>query len=142
TIVHATSTGGTQAGLEYAHRVVGSGPDVVGVGVAKTQTDLTADIGKLEHELAALLGVDPGPADPVVLSGYIGAGYAIPSDGGQAALKLLAESEAILTDPVYSAKALHAVSDLARDGRGPVIFWHTGGIPALFSDEAGISVWP
>jgi len=142
TIVHATSTGGTQAGLDYAHRVIGSGPDVIGVGVAKTQTDLTADIVKLEGELAGVLGLDPGTVTPTVLPGYLGAGYAIPTDGGQAALQLLAESEAILTDPVYSAKALHAVSDLARDGRGPLIFWHTGGIPALFSDEAGISAWP
>jgi len=57
----------------------------------------------------------PNAATPA--TGYLGAGYAIPTDGGQAALHLLAESEAILTDPVYSAKALHAVSDLARDGR-------------------------
>jgi 1-aminocyclopropane-1-carboxylate deaminase/D-cysteine desulfhydrase-like pyridoxal-dependent ACC family enzyme len=64
----------------------------------------------------------PNAATPT--TGYLGAGYAIP------------------TDPVYSAKALHAVADLARDGRGPLIFWHTGGIPALFSDEAGISAWP
>ena len=142
TIVHATATGGTQGGLDYAHRVVGSGPDVIGVGVAKTQTDLTADIVKLEGELAGVLGLDPGTVAPTVLPGYLGAGYAIPTDGGQAALHLLAESEAILTDPVYSAKALHAVSDLARDGRGPLIFWHTGGIPALFSDEAGVSAWP
>ena len=82
----------------------------------------------------------PNAATPA--TGYLGAGYAIPTDGGQAALHLLAECEAILTDPVYSAKALHAVSDLARDDPGPLIFWHTGGIPALFSDEAGISAWP
>jgi 1-aminocyclopropane-1-carboxylate deaminase/D-cysteine desulfhydrase-like pyridoxal-dependent ACC family enzyme len=43
---------------------------------------------------------------------------------------------------VYSAKALHAVSDRARTSRGPLIFWHTGGVPALFSDSAGITRWP
>lgn len=89
-----------------------------------------------------MLGLDPGTVAPTVLPGYPGAGYAIPTDGGQAALHLLAESEAILSDPVDSVKALHAVSDLARDGCGPLIFWHTGGIPALFSDEAGIGAWP
>jgi 1-aminocyclopropane-1-carboxylate deaminase/D-cysteine desulfhydrase-like pyridoxal-dependent ACC family enzyme len=142
TIVHATSTGETQAGLDYAHRVLGSGPDVIGVGVAKTQSDLTEDIRKLEAELVGLLGLDPGAAEPTVLEGYLGAGYAHPTDGAQAALQQLAKTEAILTDPVYSAKALHAVSDRARTSRGPLIFWHTGGVPALFSDSAGITRWP
>jgi 1-aminocyclopropane-1-carboxylate deaminase/D-cysteine desulfhydrase-like pyridoxal-dependent ACC family enzyme len=142
TIMHATSTGGTQAGLDYAHRVLGSGPDVIGVGVAKTQSDLTEDIAKLEAELAGLLGLDPGAAEPTVLGGYLGAGYAHPTDGAQAALQQLAKTEAILTDPVYSAKALHAVSDRARTSRGPLIFWHTGGVPALFSESTGITRWP
>jgi hypothetical protein len=87
-----------ELGLDYAHRVVGSGAGVIGVGVAKTQTNLTADIVKLEAELAGVLGLDPGTVAPTVLPGYLGAGYAIPTDGGQAALHLLAESEAILSE--------------------------------------------
>ena len=142
TIVHATSTGGTQAGLDYAHRVAGVGPDVVGVGVAKTQTDLTADIIALELRLADLLGLHSGTPEPTVLDGYLGPGYAIPTPGGDAALHLLAKTEAVLTDPVYSAKALHAVCDLANTRDRAVIFWHTGGVPALFSDTVGINAWP
>jgi 1-aminocyclopropane-1-carboxylate deaminase/D-cysteine desulfhydrase-like pyridoxal-dependent ACC family enzyme len=140
-IIHATSTGGTQAGLDFAHRVLASGPEVIGVGVAKTQTDLTRDIAAIEHGISAVLDLDPGAVEPVVLSGYLGEAYAVPTAGGQAAFSLLAHTEAVLTDSVYSAKALHAVVDHAGNADGPVVFWHTGGIPALFSDTAGVTDW-
>jgi 1-aminocyclopropane-1-carboxylate deaminase/D-cysteine desulfhydrase-like pyridoxal-dependent ACC family enzyme len=140
-ILHATSTGGTQAGLDYAHRVLGEGPDVIGVGVAKTQTDLTRDVAALDQGLASILGFDPGTVTPTVLPGYLGEAYAKPTAGGQHAFDLLAKSEAVLTDSVYSAKGLHAVVELAAAAGGPVVFWHTGGIPALFSDTAGSTDW-
>jgi 1-aminocyclopropane-1-carboxylate deaminase/D-cysteine desulfhydrase-like pyridoxal-dependent ACC family enzyme len=140
-VIHATSTGGTQAGLHYAHRVLGEGPKVVGVGVAKTQTDLTRDVATLSEGLSSILGFDPGVNTPTVLSGYLGEAYAVPSVGGQQAFELLAKTEAVLTDSVYSAKALHAVVDLAAKAGGPVVFWHTGGVPALFSDSVGITAW-
>src|ERR1700704_2087463 len=140
-IIHATSTGGTQAGLDFAHRVLAEGPEVIGVGVAKTQTDLVRDIVSIENGIHAILGPDPGVINPIVLSDYLGEAYAIPTRGGQAAFTLLARSEAVLTDSVYSAKALHAVVDRAGRADGPVVFWHTGGIPALFSDTAGITDW-
>jgi 1-aminocyclopropane-1-carboxylate deaminase/D-cysteine desulfhydrase-like pyridoxal-dependent ACC family enzyme len=140
-IVHATSTGGTQAGLDFAHRVLANGPEVIGVGVAKTPTDLTRDIVTIEHGIGAILGLDPGVVEPVVLSGYLGGAYADPTPGGQAAFSLLATTEAVLTDSVYSAKALHAVVEHAGEAAGPVVFWHTGGIPAVFSDTAGITDW-
>jgi 1-aminocyclopropane-1-carboxylate deaminase/D-cysteine desulfhydrase-like pyridoxal-dependent ACC family enzyme len=117
---------------------LGTGPEVIEVGVAKTQTDLTADIVALERGLTQLLGLDPGTPDPTVLDGYLGPGYARPTARGEAALHRLALTEAILTDPVYSAKALHAVCDNAATSTGVVIFWHTGGVPALFSDSVGI----
>jgi 1-aminocyclopropane-1-carboxylate deaminase/D-cysteine desulfhydrase-like pyridoxal-dependent ACC family enzyme len=140
-IIHATSTGGTQAGLDYAHRVLAEGPDVVGVGVAKTQTDLTRDVTALAEGLTAILGFEPGIITPTVLPGYLGEAYAQPTPGGQQAFALLARTEAVITDSVYSAKGLHAVVDVAKDTGGPVVFWHTGGIPALFSDTAGITDW-
>ncbi|MCW2513337.1 MAG: 1-aminocyclopropane-carboxylate deaminase [Mycobacterium sp.] len=140
-IIHATSTGGTQAGLDYAHRVLGHGPEVIGVGVAKTQTDLTREVTSLEGGLTQILGLEPGVIAPTVLTGYLGEAYASPTTGGQNAFDLLAKSEAVLTDSVYSAKGLHAVVDRAAGAREPIVFWHTGGIPALFSDTAGIYEW-
>jgi 1-aminocyclopropane-1-carboxylate deaminase/D-cysteine desulfhydrase-like pyridoxal-dependent ACC family enzyme len=55
----------------------------------------------------------------------------------------LSETKKVLTEPdsVYSAKALHAVVDRAAKVDGPIVFWHTGGIPALFSDTAGVTAW-
>lgn len=140
-IMHATSTGGTQAGLDFAHRVLAEGPQVIGVGVAKTQTDLARDVVTIEGGLHTLLGADPGVVEPTVLRGYLGEAYAVPTTGGQAAFDLLAKNEAVLTDSVYSAKALHAVVDRAAKVDGPIVFWHTGGIPALFSDTAGVTAW-
>ncbi|HKV22423.1 MAG TPA: pyridoxal-phosphate dependent enzyme [Mycobacterium sp.] len=140
-ILHATSTGGTQAGLDFAHRVLGSGPDVIGVGVAKTGADLRAEVSRLEAELGGILGLDAGPADPTVLDGYMGEAYAVPTPGCEAAFASLASTEAVLTDFVYSAKALHAVVDRAASAGGPVVFWHTGGVPALFSASTELPGW-
>lgn len=143
-IVHASSTGGTQAGLLFAHAALGGGPPPIGVAVAKTEVDLKVKVAELVADIGALLGIrlDP-PPEPTLLDGYLGDAYGVPTEGGQAAFDLLARSDAVLTDPIYSAKALHAVIDLARqDPHGPpIVFWHTGGHPALFSDSVGIREW-
>lgn len=143
-VVHATSTGATQAGLHFAHAALGRGPLPIGVAVAKTDMDLRDEVAELVVGIEALLTIDLGSLqEPTVLDGYLGAAYGVATPGGRAAFDLLAHTEAILTDPVYSAKALHAVIDLARqDPDGPpLVFWHTGGQPALFSDEVGITEW-
>jgi 1-aminocyclopropane-1-carboxylate deaminase/D-cysteine desulfhydrase-like pyridoxal-dependent ACC family enzyme len=133
-VFHATSTGGTQAGLDFAHRVLEVGPDIVGVGVAKTGADLTAEVIELKKQIGALLDTDPGPDEATVLDGYLGEAYALPTPGCEAAFVALSSTEAVLTDFVYSAKALHAVVDHASSARGPIVFWHTGGVPALFAN--------
>ena len=133
-VFHATSTGGTQAGLDFAHRVLDVGPDIIGVGVAKTQKDLTSEVIGLKKQIGELLGLDSGPAEATVLDGYLGEAYALPTPGCEAAFTALASTEAVLTDFVYSAKALHAVVDRASSSGGPVVFWHTGGVPALFAN--------
>jgi 1-aminocyclopropane-1-carboxylate deaminase/D-cysteine desulfhydrase-like pyridoxal-dependent ACC family enzyme len=140
-VLHATSTGGTQAGLDFAHRVLGSGPEVIGVGVAKTRTDLTSEVIRLKRQIGELLNLDAGPAEATVLDGYMGEAYAAPTPGCEAAFAALASTEAVLTDFVYSAKALHAVVDRASSGRGPIVFWHTGGVPALFANTTEIPEW-
>lgn len=137
-VFHATSTGGTQAGLDFAHHVLGIGPDVVGVGVAKTQADLRSEVIGLKNQLGEILDLDPGPAEATVLDGYLGEAYALPTPGCEAAFATLASTEAVLTDFVYSAKALHAVVDRASQYGGPVVFWHTGGVPALFANTTEI----
>jgi D-cysteine desulfhydrase len=68
---------------------------------------------------------------------YVGAGYSLPTDSMVEAVKLLARTEGILLDPVYSGKAMAGLVDLVRKGVFPkgsnVLFLHTGGSPALYS---------
>lgn len=133
TIVHASSSGGTQAGLELGRVLTGDPTRVVGIDVAKITGALRDVVARLVAETAEVLGVDAADADPTVLEGYAGDGYAVESAGAADALRLLARTEGVLTDPVYSAKALHAV--VAEPFEEPVVFWHTGGVPALFAEE-------
>lgn len=141
-IVHATSSGGTQAGLEGTRRMLGiEEPRVLGVSVAKTAGELSDEVGELVAGVMELLGADPDDAPGEILEGYMGSAYGEPTEGGRAALELLARTEGIPTDPVYSAKALHGLIDHALDLGGPIVFWHTGGLPALFSDEQELMRW-
>jgi D-cysteine desulfhydrase family pyridoxal phosphate-dependent enzyme len=145
TIVHASLSGGTQAGLELGRQLLGlPAPRIVGVAVGNTAGDLRAEIHALMAQTAQLLGFDQALAMPFLVDGFTGTGYAIPTPGGRAAMSLLARSEGILTDPVYTAKALDAVVQLASThefGEGPVVFWHTGGLPALFAEDQGLMRW-
>jgi D-cysteine desulfhydrase family pyridoxal phosphate-dependent enzyme len=145
TIVHASLSGGTQAGLELARQLLGlPGPRIVGVAVANTAGDVRAEIHDLMAQTAQLLGFERPISPPNIVDGFIGSGYAIPTPGGRAAMSLLARTEGILTDPVYTAKALDAVVKLASArelGEGSVIFWHTGGLPALFAEDQGLMRW-
>jgi D-cysteine desulfhydrase family pyridoxal phosphate-dependent enzyme len=145
TIVHASLSGGTQAGLEVGRQLLGlPGPRIVGVAVAKTAGDLHVEIHELMTQTAQLLRFDRALSPPYIVDGFIGSGYAIPTPGGRAAMSLLARSEGILTDPIYTAKALDALIKLASAhelGQGPVVFWHTGGLPALFAEDQGLMKW-
>lgn len=78
------------------------------------------------------------PAEAVVaFDDYVGPGYSLPTDGMVEAVKLLASTESILLDPVYSGKAMAGLIDLVRKDYFPegsnVLFLHTGGSPALFA---------
>lgn len=142
TIVHATSTGGTQAGLEAARCILGrEAPRVVGISVAKTATDLSQEVSELVDDLIDLLGGAEISPQVEVMSGFMGRSYGIPTPGANAALELLAQTEGVPTDPIYSAKALHAVVDPTSDLEEPIIFWHTGGLPALFTEDQGFMDW-
>ena len=73
---------------------------------------------------------------------YVAPGYGLPSEAGREALDLLARTEAILLDPVYSAKAMAALIADVRSGRykpgSVVVFIHTGGVPAIFADPSSV----
>lgn len=147
TIVLPTATGGTQAGLIVGSSLAAAAPAgslrIKGIIVARPETELRPIIERLVGELATLAGIDP-PADAIDLdSSQLGDGYGLPTAASGEASRLIARTEGILVDPVYTAKALAGLVALVRSGGldgGRAIFWHGGGLPALFeTDAAGAS---
>ena len=136
-LVVPVGTGGTLAGLAVGKRLSPAPVRLVGFSVWLKASEARAETLRLERSLLSTLGVGGGEeGDYLVLDEYAGPKYGVPSREGMEAIRLLARTEGILVDPVYTAKALAGVIDLARRGewRGKrVLFWHTGGTPALFT---------
>lgn len=136
-IVVPSATGGTQAGLMVGSRLAAEreSPRIVGVVVARSVDELGLVIDQLVGELSALAGNGAAP-EPIDLDGsQLGAGYGIPTEASTDAAGLLARTEGILVDPIYGAKALAGLIDLVHSGSidgQRVVFWHGGGLPALF----------
>jgi D-cysteine desulfhydrase family pyridoxal phosphate-dependent enzyme len=132
-IVVADGSGGTHAGI-----VAGLGDSpvrVVGVDVG-TRPDLDVAVPRLAIAAAELSG-RPRPSVAVVVDhDHFGSGYGALSPAGKEAITLAARTEALVLDPVYTSKAMAALITWIRDGRigerDTVVFWHTGGSPALF----------
>ena len=143
-IVFASSTGGTHGGLlagRAAYAAAGAPvPDVTAIGVAKEPgRDLAADAGRLAEECLALAGL-PGAgldAPPALDERWLGPGYAVPSADGDAAVAWAARHGGWVLDRTYAGKGLGGLLGRAGEGRhGPgdtVVFWHTGGQPAVFA---------
>jgi 1-aminocyclopropane-1-carboxylate deaminase/D-cysteine desulfhydrase-like pyridoxal-dependent ACC family enzyme len=147
TIVVAVSTGGTVAGLRLGLARSGRRDRVLGVCVYRSRERTAEVVDQLMRDTAALL--DPprssgGPpaVTPIELTDeFLGAGYGLPTPAMRAAVELLARTEGIAADPVYSGKALAAVVERCRlgrlghrDGRDePVVVVLTGGGPGLYA---------
>jgi len=134
-IVIPSATGGTHAGL-LAGLALAAPPRhrVLGISVAGPAEQLRPTIERLLEALAPLAGVAVPSAAIVLDDDQLGDGYGRPTEAAAAATRLLARTEGILVDPIYTAKALAGLVDRVRDGRlmGPVVFWHAGGLPGLF----------
>ncbi|MEA2538044.1 MAG: L-cysteate sulfo-lyase [Chloroflexota bacterium] len=135
-VVVPSATGGTQAGLLVGIRTAGSVATVVR-GVAVTPLDeLRAAIADALVGLAAVGGLAAVDDADVVLDGtQLGDGYGHPTAAADEAARLLARTEGILVDPIYTAKALAGLIALVRSGRldgGRAVFWHAGGTPGIF----------
>ncbi|HEY8989304.1 MAG TPA: pyridoxal-phosphate dependent enzyme, partial [Candidatus Limnocylindrales bacterium] len=135
TVVLPTATGGTQAGV-LAGLILAAPPTraVVGVAVASPAAEIASTVQRLVSEIAPLIGVGV-PSSAIVVDGdQLGEGYGRPTEAATEATQLLARTEGILVDPIYTAKALADLVARVRDGRlgGPVVFWHAGGTPGLF----------
>jgi 1-aminocyclopropane-1-carboxylate deaminase/D-cysteine desulfhydrase-like pyridoxal-dependent ACC family enzyme len=144
-VVLATATGGTQAGLVAGMASLGVAAQVFGFTVHKPASESRAEVRALAEEVAAMIGA--GAIDPAAIridDSQLGAGYGVPSRAGDAALAMLARSEGIAADPVYTGKALAGLLAMVRSGEladvASVVFVHTGGTPALFADLPATSM--
>jgi L-cysteate sulfo-lyase len=137
-VVHATGSAGTQAGLVAGFEGTHSGIDVLGIGVRAPREVQEANVHKLACETAERLGMPGVVARERVVANcdYVGGGYGKPTDGMVEAVSLLARTEGILLDPVYTGKGMAGLIDLIRKGfferDDNVVFVHTGGSAALF----------
>jgi 1-aminocyclopropane-1-carboxylate deaminase/D-cysteine desulfhydrase-like pyridoxal-dependent ACC family enzyme len=135
-IVLPSATGGTQAGLIAA--ADGRSPEtrVTGVVVARPASELRPAVASMVTDLAHRTGGGGQASDAIDLDeGQLGDGYGRRSAAATEATNLLARTEGILTDPIYTAKALAAVIATVRTGSWDgerIVFWHAGGLPGLF----------
>jgi D-cysteine desulfhydrase family pyridoxal phosphate-dependent enzyme len=135
-VFHSSSSGGTQAGIVAGCQLFDwRGVKVVGVSPDDTTASISAEVGKIIRGVGEALGAQLSE-DVTVLDDYVGAGYGVPSAQGDEAIELLARTEGVILDPVYTAKAMAALIDWVRKGKltenDNVMFWHTGGQLALF----------
>jgi L-cysteate sulfo-lyase len=137
-IVHATGSAGTQAGLITGLKAMNAQIPLLGIGVRAPKPKQEENVYNLACATAERLGCAGvvQREDVVANTDYVGEGYGIPTESGLEAIRMFAELEAILLDPVYSAKGAAGLIDLIRKGhfkKGErVVFLHTGGAAALF----------
>ena len=138
-LIVASATGGTQAGLLVGLRTAGATTAVHGIAVTPPD-ELRPKILAIVDGLAAQPGLPAVPAAEVRLDGgQLGDGYGHPTAAATDAAGLLARTEGVLVDPIYTAKALAGLIAMveagAFDGRR-IVFWHGGGLPGLFEPLA------
>jgi D-cysteine desulfhydrase len=154
TMLVASSSGGTQAGLTLGAKLYGYQGQIIGISIDKGErgperyeeelavlANATAEVMKVPLRLTA--------GDFHVDYGYLGDGYGIVGDVERRSIHLLAKHEGILLDPVYTGRAFGAVlKGRKEEGVGGkekasgTVFWHTGGAVALFSYGEAVRSWP
>jgi D-cysteine desulfhydrase family pyridoxal phosphate-dependent enzyme len=140
-IVHATSSGGTQAGLVAACRLLRLPTRVVGISADEPSADLQSQVRTIVAGIGELVGVDLDPQtrtpDIEVDDRFVGGGYGVPTEASREATRLVARTEAMFLDPTYTAKAMAGLIAYVRQQRftagQTVVFWHTGGQVGLFA---------
>ena len=140
-IVVATSSGGTQAGLIAGCALFGLDAGVLGVSADDPAPVLARTVSDLLARMADRLGARPDTlgADraPDIDDGFVGAGYGVPTPASVEAQTIVARTEGIVLDPVYTAKAMAGLIASIRAGafrpEDVVLFWHTGGTPGYFA---------
>ncbi len=137
-VVFATGSGSTQGGLLVGAKLVSPGTRIVGISVSETQETMTAYVRKISEKTMDLLEEPRSISDDdiIVFDDYLREGYGILDQKVVDAIRLVAQTEGVLLDPVYTGKAMSGFLDLVEKGyfdKGAnVVFLHSGGTPALF----------
>lgn len=140
-ILFGTSSGGTHAGLVLGQRVFSYKGKVLGISIDESEDWLKTRVSKLASDASEKLGerIEFTREDVLANEEYCKAGYGVLTVAEREAVRLFAESEGLLLDPVYTGRAAAGMIDLIRNGffkkDETVLFWHTGGQPALFAEK-------
>jgi D-cysteine desulfhydrase len=141
-IVVASSSGGTQAGLVLGKKIARYEGEIVGISIDKGERGpepFEEEMSTIANATAARLGLDVrcDPEDFHVRYDFLGGGYGVVGALEREAIGVTAAQEGILLDPVYTGRAMGALFSLVRSGEfgrnEQILFWHTGGGPALFA---------
>jgi 1-aminocyclopropane-1-carboxylate deaminase/D-cysteine desulfhydrase-like pyridoxal-dependent ACC family enzyme len=140
-IVHACSSGGTQAGLLAGCALNGLTTRIIGVSADDPAGEVAERVSQIIAGMGPLLGIDGeelAATLPIeVDDSFVGEGYGLATEPSREAQRLAARTEALFVDHTYTAKALAAMIAYSRDGRlgegQTVLFWHTGGQVGLFA---------
>lgn len=144
--VFGTSSGGTHAGLVLGQRLFGYRGRVLGISIDEPEDWLRPHVAALASAASERLGdaIRFTPDDVLADAGYCAAGYGVLTDAEREAVRLFARTEGLLLDPVYTGRAAAGLIDKVRKGffkkTDTVLFWHTGGQPALFSEQYANSI--
>jgi D-cysteine desulfhydrase len=136
-VICPSGSAGTHAGLVVGFFGNNSQVPVVGINVSRTKEDQEELVYNLAKDTARHLELrEQVPMEEILCFGdYVGPGYSLPTDAMVEAVRILARTEAILLDPVYTGKAMAGMLDLIKKGffkkDGKILFVHTGGSPAL-----------
>lgn len=139
-IVFASSSGGTQAGLILGARLTGFKGKVLGISIEFKSEPYSVQIADLVNQTAKESEYDWSvtPEEVLINDAYCQAGYGVLTSAEIEAAQMLARTEGILLDPVYTGRAAAGLIDMIRKGffepEEKILFWHTGGTPALFAE--------
>ncbi len=137
-LVCAVGACGTLAGLWLGATWLQAPYRIWGLSVSRPRAECLTRVQNLAAEMAQILQLAPPQSElPIILEDYLGPGYGIVTPEAIEAIRLVARTEGIFLDPVYTGKAMAGLTDLVQRGEigqdETVLFLHTGGTPALFA---------
>lgn len=145
-IVHASGSGGTQAGIVAMLAALGSPIRCIGIDIDAQPERVAADVRRIGRVAAQLLSTEERWHDTLVevAAGFAGPAYGVPDDATLEAIALAGRLEGLALDPVYAGKGMRGLIGLIRQGRfrsTDVVVWiHTGGAPGLFAYPRAIAL--